>query len=132
MKVKVRDAILGTKKVSYIKKDGLYLSKCDCCGKLFDMERITICDQTPGVLSGVFDVTPEGMGNMFEADVCSLKCAHELFIGGWKKIKEYRVFSKRKAKLEIVKIAVTRYIRDDEEAITVWDKSLNIITGLKG
>ena len=75
-RLKLKDSIEGKKTVTVEKKSALYATKCDCCGKVFQMKEYCN-DNDLGYLKGTFDTMAtgtdgRGMGNGFSADVCSL------------------------------------------------------------
>ncbi len=122
MREKVRDAIEGTKNVSYIKKPALYLSVCDSCGKKFSMQPYSKGTCPPGELNGTFDKCVRTKGNMLIAHVCSLKCAHDIFIGGWKKLAGYGWFVQEGATLVRVEIDITSLVTEEQDAIAKWEE----------
>ncbi len=125
-RVKLKNAIEGKKTVTVEKKAALYATKCDCCGKVFQMKEY--CNDTDlGYLKGTFDSMAtgsdgRGLGNGFSANVCSFKCADKLMTGGWKDLKEYKPYVKEKANLVRCELKITSYVIEKKNLISQWDK----------
>lgn len=85
--IKLKDAIIGKKIISYDRKPALHALVCDGCGKIFQMRQFCN-DNDLGRLRGTFDSFDvrgddgRSLGNMFSAIACSFKCADDLMNGG--------------------------------------------------
>ena len=121
MKKLIRKAITRKRTIREEVKSALYLLVCDNCGKVFDMQQCYNSSLKPASLQGIFDIAPYGQGNMFLATVCSFQCAHNLFTGGWKKIKEYKNYARHKAELVWVELRLTNTYKDETTAIKEWE-----------
>ena len=122
--VKLRDAVKGRTTISYEKKEELRGMKCAGCEQVFNMEIWCNDQRAPGLLTGTFDEAPNGNG--FSCYVCSFKCAHDVFTGGWKKLKEYKEFVKCKAKLARVELGLTNIFKDEAQMIEEWESQPNL------
>jgi hypothetical protein len=128
MQVKLADEVRVQKMVEVQEKPTLYASKCDGCDKVFVMDEF--CNEgRRGELRGTFervatDEDGRGMGNGFMANVCSFKCAHEVFAnGGWRKIPEYRRFADADITLGRAELTLTRYVQGEREIRRRWDSN---------
>ncbi len=126
--IKLRDAVKGTAKVRYIQRPTLWAQQCAGCGRIFKMRGMKLDNPTrvPGDMRGLFDQGAtdrdgRGLGNMFNATVCSLTCAHTVQDGEWKEIKEYKPYAKIGATLERVEVYVTNDILDEAALIAEWE-----------
>ena len=125
-RIKLKDPVEVTREVKVTTRPTLYADKCDGCGLVFEM--IEFCaEQNRARLRGTFDMCPNdddgrGMGNMFEAVVCSFVCAHAVFAeGGWKKIKAYKPFVKAGATLARGEVTITARTRTQGEIVKAWE-----------
>jgi len=118
--VLLREAVVGKKTVQYNKKDALRATKCDACGKLYQMS--SWCnDDFVGLLRGTFDKMPGTHGNMFDALVCSFACAEQIMQGGWKKLEEYKDFVAVGATLVRAEVKITTAFKTEQELIDDWE-----------
>lgn len=115
-----------TKKVTRIEtvKPALYLMQCDCCDRIFTMERL-YHEHSPGYMTGIFDGCAtdrngRGLGNMFNFCVCSFKCAEELYHGGWKKLGKYKDYKRCKNEILRAEVQIGELITE-EKAIKIWE-----------
>lgn len=112
----IADAILVERTVKVIAHPAVYASKCDSCGRVFDMK--PFCNDTRlGELDGTFDKsaddpeTGRGLGNIFSAMVCSFACADAIFgKRGWVDMEEYRPFVDAGAELVRAELKLTSYV----------------------
>jgi len=122
MRKKIRDEVQGVKKVVYRKKPELWLDVCDGCGKLFSMQPYCNDNLEPGRVHGTFDGCYRDKGNQFFATVCSLECAHKIFTGGWKLMREYKGYAKAGLELVRVAIGITSLVKYEDECIQEWEE----------
>ncbi len=127
-RIKLKDPVKATRKVEVTTRPALYADKCDGCGRVFEM--IEFCgEQGRARLRGTFNICPNdddgrGMGNMFEAVVCSFACAHRVFADdGWKKIDAYEPFVKAGATLARGEVTVTACVRTQAEIVKAWENA---------
>jgi hypothetical protein len=123
--IKLKDAIKGKKTITYVKKQDLWARKCDCCGLIFKMEGRSQDSYPPSIMHGIFSQCAtgkdgRGLGNMFEATVCSFACADKIFKGGWENMSEYIPYKKEKAHLEWTSLYMTSSIKTEEQIIKEW------------
>jgi len=128
----LKEEVKGKKEISYIKKHRLIAMKCDCCGLIFKMDRWCNDNLDPAILKGTFDRSAtnnkgEQLGNMFDAMVCSFKCADAIFNDGWKDIPGYYFFKRCKAVLVRVEIGLTKLIKTEKELVNEWENGENTI-----
>jgi len=124
MNVKARAAVRETRAVQIQTRPDLWVSKCDGCGRHFQMG--VWCNDNHGnvqnaTLQGTFDRSAEGEGNMFLATVCSFKCAHRIMIGGWQTMERYKAFAEIRAVLVRASVQITTLVQSEEEAIAEWE-----------
>ena len=124
--VKIRDAVKGRNTVSYEKKEELRGMRCASCHQIFDMGTWCNDDKAPGLLTGTFDKTSQNQGNMFSCFVCSFKCAHDIFTGGWKKFKECSEFVQGGSELVRVELGLTTIFKDEQTLINEWEARTEI------
>jgi hypothetical protein len=127
VRTKIAEAVTVEQSMIVEVRPDLYASKCDACERVFEME--PFCnDRNLATLHGTFETPSQvvdsdnrGLGNMFNATVCSFKCAHTLFAeGGWKKMKEYKPFVDADARLARAEVCVTVYVKEQEEILREW------------
>lgn len=109
--------VIEEKLVKVEVKPILFALRCDNCGKVFRME------PWGNVQGGDFHATFEDQprdpktgrteANSFNADVCSFKCADELYTGGWKKLPQAKLFVKQKCRLARAEVAMTTPFLDE-------------------
>jgi hypothetical protein len=121
---KIRDEVLGTAKVTYVKKKALYADECDCCGALFQMRRVD--EFVPENMEGEFSSFAEGedghrYGGAFEAIVCSFACADKLFKGGWKKLEKWKPYVQVGAELKSISLSITSDVMTEHDLIREWE-----------
>ncbi len=127
MRIKLRDELRKTVPTEVVAKRALYATKCDACGKEFDMGEW--CNENHdgrrgGQLHGTFDKSSREDGNIFSADVCSFRCAHKLFAAdGWKALKGYAWFKTHGAVLVRVELRLTALVRSGKELTSAWEAS---------
>jgi hypothetical protein len=124
-RIELRKAIRKRKSFTVEVKSQLHADKCDGCGKVFEMEEYCN-DKDLASLRGTFDKGAadkdgRGLGNMFFATACSFACAHEVFTGGWKKMKQYKPFKKVGAILARGELTITPYVKNEDELVEEWD-----------
>ncbi len=127
----LKEEVKGKKTVSYIKKQRLVASKCDSCGVVFNMDKWCNDPLEPSILRGTFDRAAtnnkgERLGNMFDAVVCSFKCADDIFKGGWKAVSGYYFFKRCKAVLVRVELGLTRLVKTEKELVDEWENKNGI------
>jgi hypothetical protein len=99
MRKKLKEAVHTRTLVKIEVKPALYADKCDCCGKLFTLDKYCNDKLSPGDMQGTFDQCSGSKGNMFFATVCSMDCAAKIFNGGWKDMRGYKSYAKEGATL---------------------------------
>lgn len=125
-RIKLKDPVEATREVKFQTRPMLCADKCDGCGLVFQM--VEFCnEQGRARLRGTFDTCPNdengrGMGNGFEAIVCSFACAHRVFAEeGWKSIEEYEPFARAGATLARGELTITARVRTRDEIIKAWE-----------
>lgn len=126
-RVKLEDKVTETKVIKVVVRDELYALKCDGCGTVFHMAQF--CNDVGlSNLQGTFDAcavhpeTRKSMGNTFLANVCSFKCAHEVFQnGGWKNIPEYKPYADQDIPLVRGSLTITTFVSGEDEIRRHWD-----------
>jgi hypothetical protein len=123
VKIKLENAIVGTKTIKVELRPALYALQCDGCGKIFKMSEYCN-DMGLAKLECLFDAAhnlPRDLGNSFEATVCSFQCAHEVFAnGGWKKMPEYNEQAALDCRLVRATLLITSFVRDEAELRQEW------------
>jgi hypothetical protein len=120
----LRQEVKDTKTVEYVKQPLLRANKCDCCGFVFQMDKWCNDSLTPAKLFGTFDTSNAFTGNMFDAIVCSFRCAHILFFQEeWKTMEKYKSFADIGAKLVRVELGLTSLIKDEKQLIEEWENT---------
>jgi hypothetical protein len=121
--IKIRKKQTRKVEVCETVRPDLWVTVCDECGVRFKMHRWCNDQLHPGLLKGTFDRShPEKGGNGFEATVCSLSCAHELFCGGWKKLPDYRALERVGATLARVELGLTAITETEAQVVEAWEK----------
>lgn len=127
MRIQLEEAV-HTERVCRIQvRPPLYASKCDGCGKVFQMK--PFCnDNNLAFLSGTFEhcatdpETKKGMGNGFSAVACSFQCAHVIFTGAWRNIPQYKPFADEDIRLVRCELKITSYVVDEKAIREEWEK----------
>ena len=122
----LREKIEGEEFVTFTKKPALRALKCECCGRVFQMQPICNDQMTPSQMVGIFNMTPNdangrGLGNMFEATVCNFQCADTMFLYGWKELDRYQPYVQAGAELIRVQLGLTTAIVDEDELVKAWE-----------
>ena len=124
-RIELRKAVTKRKRFTVEVKPRLCAEQCNGCGRVFGMDEYCN-DKDLAHFRGTFDKCAadengRGLGNMFFATACSFACAHKIFTGGWKKMKEYKPYKKIGAILARGELKITPYIKDEDEIVEEWD-----------
>ncbi len=119
MHIKLADEVTRQETIAVGVRPALHARKCDSCGTVFKME--PYCnDQDLGELVVTFHPTPGS--NIGIMDVCSFRCAHELFTGGWRKVPSLKEFVDCDAKLVRARITVTSMVLSEALIRSKWQE----------
>jgi len=132
--VTLREKIEGEELVTYTMKPELRALKCECCGKVFQMQPYCNDSIHPAIMTGIFDrmATGEdgrGLGNMFEATVCSFACADTVFVYGWKELDRYLPYLREGAELVRVQLGLTTSVVEEPELVQAWEAQSDLKYG---
>jgi len=128
--VLLREAVRRSVVREVVTKPELRASVCESCRKVFDMRPLCNDRHEPGRMEGTFlsekaAVGEDGreLGNQFEAAVCSLGCAADLFEKeGWKAIPRYRPFADAGATLARVSVGMTTLVKQEDLLVREWEE----------
>lgn len=114
-RIEVLPEVRGSVWASYVRKPALWALECDSCHQVYKME-----GRGAGEMTGQFDIATAELGNMFEADVCSLGCASRMFMGGWQELDRYQEHARAGATLDKVNIQFSHSVKFQKQLIDEW------------